>query len=325
MIIENPEAFKSWLTTILEPLCDADPAALAKYVFALVKKDKPITDLRESMIDQLDVFLQQETLMFVELLFKTLETQSYLDHKTLVPKSEPVAAPAPAQLTAIPPCAPATSQVLTMPLILPTSTSGNMSRVLPPTVPGVSSVKKETVEPGIVRSHRKSESEKEEKAGGRSGGRLRHRSPLSPPIRRSRSRSWEHSSSSHRSRGREREREREREHVRAGWRGGGDEERRGRKQSPGRRYGRDRRSSYSRSKSPRRGDGGSRSSSRSPRHGHPRVGGSGRGYRSRSCSPVPPHSSAKGSSLSPRSRSHTPPAQGSGLLHNRSRSRSRSA
>jgi hypothetical protein len=38
--------------------CDADPAALAKYVLALVKKDKPVTELRSSMVEQLDVFLQ---------------------------------------------------------------------------------------------------------------------------------------------------------------------------------------------------------------------------------------------------------------------------
>jgi hypothetical protein len=38
--------------------CDADPAALAKYVFALVKKDKPVAELRTSMVEQLDVFLQ---------------------------------------------------------------------------------------------------------------------------------------------------------------------------------------------------------------------------------------------------------------------------
>ncbi|PSN44837.1 hypothetical protein C0J52_16209 [Blattella germanica] len=49
MIVDDPEAFKSWLTTILEPLCDADPAALAKYIFALVKKDKPVPELRNSI------------------------------------------------------------------------------------------------------------------------------------------------------------------------------------------------------------------------------------------------------------------------------------
>ncbi|XP_045528957.1 RNA-binding protein 26 isoform X1 [Pieris brassicae] len=78
MIIENPDAFKTWLTSILEPLCDADPAALAKYVYALVKKDKPLDELRDGMLDQLDVFLQQETKPFVEMLFKALDSQEYL-------------------------------------------------------------------------------------------------------------------------------------------------------------------------------------------------------------------------------------------------------
>lgn len=78
MIIESPEALKEWLTTILEPMCEADPRALAKYVIALVKKDKSISELHDTCIDQLDVFLQQETKPFVELLFKTLENKSYL-------------------------------------------------------------------------------------------------------------------------------------------------------------------------------------------------------------------------------------------------------
>ncbi|XP_073990355.1 zinc finger protein swm isoform X3 [Rhodnius prolixus] len=77
MIIEDPESFKTWLTAKLEPLCDADPAALAKYVYALVKKDKPVEELRTSMLEQLEVFLQRETQGFVNLLFKTLETQVF--------------------------------------------------------------------------------------------------------------------------------------------------------------------------------------------------------------------------------------------------------
>ncbi|KAI8433414.1 hypothetical protein MSG28_015454 [Choristoneura fumiferana] len=93
MIIENPEAFKSWLTSILEPLCDADPAALAKYVYALVKKDKPLEELRDGMLDQLDVFLQQETKPFVDMLFKALETNEYLKlmekMPSLAPEKEP--------------------------------------------------------------------------------------------------------------------------------------------------------------------------------------------------------------------------------------------
>lgn len=38
--------------------CDADPEALAKYVYALVKKDKSVEALRQGMIEQLEVFLQ---------------------------------------------------------------------------------------------------------------------------------------------------------------------------------------------------------------------------------------------------------------------------
>lgn len=39
--------------------CDADPAALANYVVALVKKDKPEKELKALCADQLDVFLQK--------------------------------------------------------------------------------------------------------------------------------------------------------------------------------------------------------------------------------------------------------------------------
>ncbi|XP_041970458.1 zinc finger protein swm isoform X2 [Aricia agestis] len=93
MIIENPDAFKSWLTSILEPLCDADPAALAKYVYALVKKDKALDELRDGMLDQLDVFLQQETKPFVDMLFKALETQEYLKSVAPAEKKQPTPPP----------------------------------------------------------------------------------------------------------------------------------------------------------------------------------------------------------------------------------------
>uniref|UniRef100_A0A3B3XLI2 RNA binding motif protein 27 n=1 Tax=Poecilia mexicana TaxID=48701 RepID=A0A3B3XLI2_9TELE len=78
MIIENVEAFKSWLAKLLEPICDADPAALANYVVALVKKDKPEKELKALCADQLDVFLQKETVGFVDKLFESLTTKSYL-------------------------------------------------------------------------------------------------------------------------------------------------------------------------------------------------------------------------------------------------------
>ena len=37
--------------------CDADPAALSKYVVALLRKEKPKAALKELCIDQLEVFL----------------------------------------------------------------------------------------------------------------------------------------------------------------------------------------------------------------------------------------------------------------------------
>ncbi|KAM9408799.1 RNA-binding protein 26 [Pholidichthys leucotaenia] len=78
MIIENLEALKTWLSETLEPICDADPSALAKYVVALVKKDKSEKELKALCIDQLDVFLQKETQPFVDKLFEAINNKSYL-------------------------------------------------------------------------------------------------------------------------------------------------------------------------------------------------------------------------------------------------------
>ncbi|XP_027886811.1 RNA-binding protein 27 isoform X3 [Xiphophorus couchianus] len=95
MIIENVEAFKSWLAKLLEPICDADPAALANYVVALVKKDKPEKELKALCADQLDVFLQKETIGFVDKLFESLTTKSYLGNPAAKegPKEEVKPAP----------------------------------------------------------------------------------------------------------------------------------------------------------------------------------------------------------------------------------------
>ncbi|XP_061658879.1 RNA-binding protein 27 isoform X2 [Syngnathoides biaculeatus] len=77
MIIENVDALKSWLAKLLEPICDADPSALANYVVALVKKDKPEKELKALCADQLDVFLQKETVGFVDKLFECLTSKNY--------------------------------------------------------------------------------------------------------------------------------------------------------------------------------------------------------------------------------------------------------
>ncbi|XP_038673624.1 RNA-binding protein 26 isoform X3 [Scyliorhinus canicula] len=73
--------------------CDADPSALAKYVVALVKKDKTEKELKALCVDQLDVFLQKDTHTFVEKLFEAITAKSYLPQSEQLPsvnlKSEP--------------------------------------------------------------------------------------------------------------------------------------------------------------------------------------------------------------------------------------------
>ncbi|XP_051562689.1 RNA-binding protein 26-like isoform X2 [Myxocyprinus asiaticus] len=93
MIIEDLEALKTWLSKTLEPICDADPSALAKYVVALVKKDKSEKELKALCIDQLDVFLQKETQIFVDKLFEAVNTKSYLpqpEQPTFISRTETI-------------------------------------------------------------------------------------------------------------------------------------------------------------------------------------------------------------------------------------------
>lgn len=78
MLVNDPESLKSWLIVVLEPLCDADSSALARYVLALLKKDKPLKELKKVMIEQLDVFLSVETKPFVDKLFDAINSEEYL-------------------------------------------------------------------------------------------------------------------------------------------------------------------------------------------------------------------------------------------------------
>ncbi|PNF30064.1 hypothetical protein B7P43_G05352 [Cryptotermes secundus] len=288
MIINDPEAFKSWLTTVLEPLCDADPAALAKYVFALVKKDKPVAELRSSMVEQLDVFLQSETKKFVDLLFKTLETQVY-DVPAIATVTHTTSAVVDPTITAEPaatkiPIAKQPGEPLLSDSLNTANPPNTQSLPGHQVVAGVTSLMNSVQTNGTIplpvhkrdldlqtrSTHRKSDSDKDDK--GRIGGRIRHRSSRSPSRGRSRSRSWDRT---RRSRSRDRERERDRERGRErdrsrAWRN---------KSPPPRRYDRDRRRSWSRSNSPAvaagagpivktRSMGASRSRSRSPHYNH---------------------------------------------------------
>jgi hypothetical protein len=49
--------------------CDAEPIALARYVLALVAKDKPLDKLRENCIDRLEVFLDRCMKIFFQKFF----------------------------------------------------------------------------------------------------------------------------------------------------------------------------------------------------------------------------------------------------------------
>lgn len=77
MHIVNVEALKAWLARTAAPICDADPATFAKYVLALIRKEKSEPELRHICLSELEAFLNTKTAVFVELLFLTLKDGSY--------------------------------------------------------------------------------------------------------------------------------------------------------------------------------------------------------------------------------------------------------
>lgn len=77
MHIENVDCFRGWLIQAVTPICDANPQHLARYVIALVKKDKPTNELMRSLHDNLDVFLQEKTKAFVSKLFEVIADKTY--------------------------------------------------------------------------------------------------------------------------------------------------------------------------------------------------------------------------------------------------------
>ncbi|KAJ3221726.1 hypothetical protein HDU81_010381 [Chytriomyces hyalinus] len=87
---------QTYLGTLLEKICDADPTVLAEYVIALLKHDKSDTELRALCIDQLDEFLKTETLPFVDKLFESIRTRAYLESsQALATSAVPVTQSAP--------------------------------------------------------------------------------------------------------------------------------------------------------------------------------------------------------------------------------------
>ncbi|KAF8807181.1 hypothetical protein BYT27DRAFT_7137640 [Phlegmacium glaucopus] len=71
---------KPWLVRTLEPICDAEPGALADYILALLRHNVPESEMRTELAVQLDEFLEKECSSFIETLFTVLRTKSYLPY-----------------------------------------------------------------------------------------------------------------------------------------------------------------------------------------------------------------------------------------------------
>jgi hypothetical protein len=54
--------------------CDADPTSLSNYIIAVLERDMPLEQLRESCIDKLEEFLGAETRSVVGSIFDFLQT-----------------------------------------------------------------------------------------------------------------------------------------------------------------------------------------------------------------------------------------------------------
>ncbi|TEB39295.1 hypothetical protein FA13DRAFT_1751719 [Coprinellus micaceus] len=82
MILDPASAphLKPWLSRTLEPICDAEPNALADYILALLKHNVPESEMKKELISQLEEFLESECGPFVETLFTALRTKSYLPY-----------------------------------------------------------------------------------------------------------------------------------------------------------------------------------------------------------------------------------------------------
>ncbi|KAH0565436.1 hypothetical protein GP486_001170 [Trichoglossum hirsutum] len=69
---------KKWIVRRLEDISDADSDVLADYVLALLRHDQPVEEVRKLCIDQLDDFLKDHTTTFVNDIFGTIASKSYL-------------------------------------------------------------------------------------------------------------------------------------------------------------------------------------------------------------------------------------------------------
>ncbi|KAL1691909.1 hypothetical protein GGG16DRAFT_90680 [Schizophyllum commune] len=93
---------KPWLVRTLEPICDAEPGALAEYILALLKHNGPESDLRKELTVQLEEFLEKECSRFIDSLFGVLRSKSYLPYDAHGPGDAGIPIPLDALAPSIP-------------------------------------------------------------------------------------------------------------------------------------------------------------------------------------------------------------------------------
>ncbi|PPQ90430.1 hypothetical protein CVT25_014948 [Psilocybe cyanescens] len=98
---ESASHLKPWLVRTLEPICDAEPGALADYILALLQHNVPENEMREELAAQLDEFLEKECSSFVDTLFTVIRTKSYMPYSAISSSPKPLDSGIPIPLDAL--------------------------------------------------------------------------------------------------------------------------------------------------------------------------------------------------------------------------------
>ncbi|KAI9811885.1 MAG: hypothetical protein M1827_005236 [Pycnora praestabilis] len=75
---EDAAPLKTWIVKRLEDISDADSDVLADYVLALVRTEASDDEVRKNSIENLEDFLKEHTATFVDDIFTTIKTKSFL-------------------------------------------------------------------------------------------------------------------------------------------------------------------------------------------------------------------------------------------------------
>lgn len=78
---------KRYLEQALEPISDADASVLSDYAMALLRHDSSEEEVRQLCYSQLEDFLRQETIPFVDKIFDVLREKSYLEGASNMPST----------------------------------------------------------------------------------------------------------------------------------------------------------------------------------------------------------------------------------------------